>query len=120
MPVDTLQLRAEIDNDPRGLGYAQWVALGADADVARLLNDKDGPGAGLIDLPSLPKDELQDRIDAVKAADEEITQALSSKTYEGLPYPQREPTPLRDMAYHLLWHVKELSLDREPLTNDQL
>ncbi len=27
---------------------------------------------------------------------------------------------LRDAAHHLLWFVKELNLDREPLTNDKL
>lgn len=27
---------------------------------------------------------------------------------------------LRNLAFHLLWHVKELDLDREPLTADQL
>ena len=27
---------------------------------------------------------------------------------------------LRNIAFHLLWHVKELDLDREPLTNDKL
>jgi hypothetical protein len=27
---------------------------------------------------------------------------------------------LRNAAFHLLWHVKELDLDREPLTNDKL
>lgn len=27
---------------------------------------------------------------------------------------------LRDAAFHLLWHVKELDLDREPITNDKL
>ena len=27
---------------------------------------------------------------------------------------------LRDMAFHLLWHVKELSIDREPMTSDKL
>lgn len=27
---------------------------------------------------------------------------------------------LRDAAFHLLWHVKELDLGREPLTSDQL
>lgn len=27
---------------------------------------------------------------------------------------------LRDAAFHLLWHVHELDLDREPLTNDLL
>jgi hypothetical protein len=28
--------------------------------------------------------------------------------------------PLRDAAFHLLWHVKELASDREPLTADKL
>lgn len=28
--------------------------------------------------------------------------------------------PLRDMAFHLLWHTVELCLDREPITTDQL
>lgn len=28
--------------------------------------------------------------------------------------------PLRDAAFHLLWHVIELNLDREPLTVDKL
>lgn len=27
---------------------------------------------------------------------------------------------LRNAAFHLLWHVKELDLDREPLTSDML
>lgn len=27
---------------------------------------------------------------------------------------------LRNMAFHLLWHVRELNLDREPLTADKL
>lgn len=28
--------------------------------------------------------------------------------------------PIRDCAFHLLWHCKELTLDREPLTSDVL
>lgn len=28
--------------------------------------------------------------------------------------------PLRDAAHHLLWHVKELEMDREPITTDKL
>lgn len=34
--------------------------------------------------------------------------------------PNETQKPLRDAAFHLLWHVKELSLGREPLTNDKL
>lgn len=33
------------------------------------------------------------------------------------PETQRD---LRNAAFHLLWHVKELNLDREPLTTDKL
>jgi hypothetical protein len=28
--------------------------------------------------------------------------------------------PVRDCAFHLLWHVKEITLDREPITLDKL
>lgn len=28
--------------------------------------------------------------------------------------------PLRNAAFHLLWHVRELCLDREPVTRDKL
>ncbi len=31
-----------------------------------------------------------------------------------------EAKALRDMAFHLLWHVKELDVGREPLTTDKL
>jgi len=37
--------------------------------------------------------------------------------FSGIPKEQKE---LRDMASHLLWHACELSLDREPLTQDKL
>lgn len=33
------------------------------------------------------------------------------------PLSQRD---LRNAAFHLLWHVKELNLDREPITTDKL
>lgn len=50
----------------------------------------------------------------------EITQVLSSKSHPTIPYPTPEPTPTRNMAFHLLWHVRELDLGREPLTTDLL
>ena len=28
--------------------------------------------------------------------------------------------PLRDACFHLLWHARELDLDREPITNDKI
>lgn len=37
--------------------------------------------------------------------------------FDGIPVEQKE---LRDMAFHLLWHARELCEDREPLTQDKL
>lgn len=37
--------------------------------------------------------------------------------FDGIPSEQKE---LRDMAFHILWHARELCLDREPLTQDKL
>lgn len=37
-----------------------------------------------------------------------------------VPKPEIEPTPIRNMAFHLLWHVRELNLDREPMTSDKI
>lgn len=34
--------------------------------------------------------------------------------------PNDTEKPLRDAAHHLLWHVVELDLDREPITADKL
>lgn len=39
-----------------------------------------------------------------------VFEAISAETHK----------PLRDAAFHLLWHAKELCLDREPLTADKL
>jgi hypothetical protein len=38
--------------------------------------------------------------------------------FEGIDAAQNKP--LRDIAFHLLWHVKELDRGREPLTSDKL
>lgn len=39
----------------------------------------------------------------------------------GNVFEQIPPTDrLRNIAFHLLWHVKELCLDREPITSDKL
>lgn len=37
--------------------------------------------------------------------------------FDALPLAEKE---LRDAACHLLWHAKEITLDREPLTSDKL
>lgn len=63
---------------------------------------------------------LQD--DHAKALDEHIpwTHELDalSQLFDTIPADTDKPT--RDMAFHLLWHVKELDLGREPLTSDKL
>lgn len=63
-----------------------------------------------------------------------LTEPLKKALWEHIPWtdqldlyaswldaidPVREKE-LRDAAFHLLWHVKELDLDREPLTADML
>lgn len=43
---------------------------------------------------------------------------LMHRLFDGInPVKQKE---LRDAAYHLLWHVVELDLDREPITLEKL
>lgn len=39
------------------------------------------------------------------------------RTFDEIPVSEKA---IRDAAFHLLWHVKELNLDREPLTADKL
>lgn len=63
---------------------------------------------------------IQEQYNSVNECNAAITKAFASKQYEGLPYPKLEPTPLRDAAHHLLWFARELTRDREPLTNDKL
>lgn len=43
--------------------------------------------------------------------------AAMEPLFDALPL---SPPALRDAAHHLLWHAKEVSLDREPLTADKL
>ena len=46
--------------------------------------------------------------------------ATHPESSSSIPRPVLEDTQLRDAAFHLLWHVKELDLDREPITTDKL
>lgn len=45
--------------------------------------------------------------------------ALSTANDDG-PLDALPPGELRDAAFHLLWHCKEITLDREPVTSDRL
>lgn len=70
-------------------------------------------GAGtIVDLDDDLKQKLFDAI----PWKEEL--AMYQSLFDGIdPVGQRD---LRNAAFHLLWHAKELELDREPITNDKL
>lgn len=63
----------------------------------------------------LHADEVKRIWDAVPWKDE-ITGYLAP-LFDTIPASQK---PLRDAAHHLLWLAGELTLDREPITNDKL
>lgn len=49
-------LKTELTTDPQKLGYAQWIAKGADADLALMLNALTGAGASSVSPTSVSKD----------------------------------------------------------------
>jgi hypothetical protein len=49
-----------------------------------------------------------------------IRAAVSAKEHPEVPRPEFDPTPVRDAAFHVLWHTRELDLGREPITTDKL
>lgn len=68
----------------------------------------------LVKVVSLTPDLVQRLWDAVPWGYElDAMQAL----FDRIPAGERE---LRDAAFHLLWHARELCLDREPLTREKL
>ncbi len=74
-------------------------------------------------LPSVSDAEKAKHAERKKKAEDcckKIVDAVSSKNYPAVPRPAMEPTPTRDMALHLCWHVRELDLGREPITVDRL
>jgi hypothetical protein len=60
-------------------------------------------------------DELVGRLHAAVPWPHEL--AATQQVFDAIPAEQRA---LRDCAFHLLWHVTELSHDREPLTQGKL
>lgn len=72
-----------------------------------------------IQVPLTP---LEDRhvksLDAVTPWPREL-EAYSNDRGTGL-FDDLPAGDLRNAAFHLLWHVKELALDREPVTQDKL
>lgn len=66
------------------------------------------------------QDRFNERVKKAQECEKEIRLALHTKNYPPIPRPVLESTATRDAAHHLLWHVRELYLDREPITTDKL
>lgn len=79
---------------------------------ASTLNGSVGPtGLGVV----IPLEAAEvDRIDAVVPWDYECD--AYQNLFETIPTDSNLRTP----AFHLLWYAKELTVDREPMTNDKL
>ena len=89
--------------------------------VAKWWNLPESTGAGkphasgrglMVPLDDSIKADLDDHIPWPKelAAYGQLFESISNETHK----------PLRDAAFHLLWGVQELNLDREPMTTDKL
>src|SRR5579862_4088881 len=50
MTIDYIALNNEINADPLGLGYAQYIVMGSDFGISQLLNATTGEGAAIITL----------------------------------------------------------------------
>lgn len=102
------QARAKHFPDPAE--YDRAVLAGRRADEWRRMLPDGSPG----------RTETEALVRRLGALSDEVAQAHVNKSYPGLPFPELAPTPTRDAAFHLLWHVQELSLDREPMTQSRL
>lgn len=85
-------------------------------DSEGLVGRKDHPsGVGTI----IPLDEkIQKDLYDLIPWDHEL--AAIQSLFDNMPSETPEDKEYRNAAFHLLWHVKELNLDREPITNDLL
>lgn len=68
-------------------------------------------------LTSIGYEEL---VAKIVACNESVLAVLKGQAEGPIPRPSLESTEIRDAAFHLLWHCKEITLDREPLTSDKL
>lgn len=55
MAIDYAALKAELEADPKNLGYQANINLGRDLAVADLMNATTGPGAETVALPTITK-----------------------------------------------------------------
>lgn len=110
--IDALPADSQV-KDVCGKLYActlQWWELPESVDTA---TRKHQSGRGVI--TELDADVQKKLWDAIPW-DYELQ--VYAKVLEGIS--NETDKPLRDAAHHLLWHVCELNLDREPLTADKL
>lgn len=83
--------------------------------------------------PDKPKLRILHRGEAASVAVRDLEPEFAAALFEAIPWDHEiegierlfdaipvEQKALRDAAFHLLWHVKELNLDREPLTQAAL
>lgn len=73
-------------------------------------------------LSDTSRQQVEEQLAKRQACEEEIRQAISSKSYGPIPRPERgaDTTPVRDAALHLLYVVMELDCEREPIHMGQL
>lgn len=72
-----------------------------------------------MEVPIIPMDPAHvEKLDPVTPYMRELN-TLSNEAGTGL-FDRLRAGPLRECAFHLLWFAKEITLDREPLTQDKL
>lgn len=59
MTINYTTLKTEINTDPLNVGYAAYVTMGSDYNIAMLLNAGAGSGASTLTLQTMPKDAFQ-------------------------------------------------------------
>lgn len=83
-------------------------------------------GALAVAYPGYSKSWIDEAGPKAKVAWNATVAAYRSPKSAPIPRPDLEATPLRDLAFHLLWHAKELAGDtdeemgREPVTADKV
>lgn len=82
----------------------------------------------------LPESDVAGRAHPLRGMIVDLTPELKAALYDDIPWDHEldaysklfeefhpvTQKELRDAAHHLLWHVRELNKDREPLTTDKL
>ena len=75
---------------------------------------------GVLAIFGMTASEHTDLLSKITDYNESLRSVLKGQMEGPIPEPSLESVELRDAAFHLLWHCKEITLDREPLTSDNL